>query len=45
MGIRIGEAETVQEGSDVTIIAIGTMVQEAIKAARALTAEGISAET
>ena len=36
--IKIGEAETVQEGSDITILAVGTMVQEAIIAAHALNA-------
>ena len=45
VSIKIGEAELLQEGSEITIIAIGTMVQEAIKAARALAAEGISVET
>ncbi len=43
--LAIGEGETLREGSDVTIIAIGTMVQEMAAAARALEAEGISAET
>jgi 1-deoxy-D-xylulose-5-phosphate synthase len=42
--IRIGEAEIVQEGRGITILAIGTMVQEAIAAAHALDMEGISAE-
>ena len=41
---EIGKAVTVKEGSDVTIIATGLMVNEAIEAAKTLEAEGISAE-
>ena len=41
---EIGKAVTLKEGSDVTIIATGLMVNEAIEAAKALEAEGISVE-
>ncbi len=41
---EIGKAVTLKEGSDVTIIATGLMVNEALEAAKALEAEGISAE-
>ncbi|MBE6748727.1 MAG: transketolase family protein [Ruminococcaceae bacterium] len=41
---EIGKAVTLKEGTDVTIIATGLMVNEAIEAAKALEAEGISAE-
>ena len=41
---EIGKAVTLREGSDVTIIATGLMVNEAIEAAKALEAEGISVE-
>ncbi len=40
---EIGKAARVREGSDVTIIASGIMVEQAILAADALAAEGISA--
>ncbi|SFV38384.1 transketolase [Devosia crocina] len=40
---EIGVAETLLEGTDVTIIANGTMVHRAIAAARTLAAEGVSA--
>lgn len=40
---QIGKAETVQEGSDVAIIATGIMVYEAVKAADMLKEKGISA--
>ena len=40
---EIGKGEIVSDGSDVAIIANGLMVYEAIKAAEALKAEGISA--
>ncbi len=40
----LGKGTMVCEGSDVTIVASGIMVAEAIKAADALAAEGISAE-
>lgn len=41
---ELGKAVTLREGSDVTIIATGLMVNEAIEAAKALADEGISAE-
>ena len=41
---EIGKAVTLKEGSDVTIIATGLMVNEAIEAAKVLEAEGISVE-
>lgn len=41
---ELGKAITLREGSDVTIIATGLMVNEAIEAAKALADEGISAE-
>ena len=41
--VPLGEARTVREGDDVTIVALGRMVLEAQKAADALAAEGISA--
>ncbi len=41
---EIGKAVTLKEGSDVTIIATGLMVNEAIEAAKALEEEGISVE-
>jgi len=40
----IGGARIVREGSDVTIVALGPMVQNALDAAAALVAEGVSAE-
>ena len=40
---EIGKAITLREGTDVTIIATGLMVQEALKAADLLAAEGIKA--
>ena len=40
---EIGKAETLCEGSDVTIIATGLMVCEALEAAKLLAADGISA--
>ena len=42
--VPLGKANVVREGSDVSIIAYGAMVQEAEKAADALEKEGISAE-
>ena len=42
--LEIGKANLVQEGSDVTIIAYGYMVREAIKAAEELGKNGVSAE-
>ena len=41
---EIGKAVTLKEGCDVTIIATGLMVNEAIEAAKILEAEGISVE-
>lgn len=41
---ELGKAVTLREGSDVTIIATGLMVNEALEAAKALADEGISAE-
>lgn len=41
---EIGKAVTLKEGSDVTIIATGLMVNEAIEAGKLLEAEGINAE-
>lgn len=42
--IPLGKANIVQEGSDVSIITYGAMVQEAVKAAAKLAEEGVSAE-
>lgn len=42
--VEIGKAAVRREGTDVTIIAYGAMVQESIKAAEALEKEGVSAE-
>ncbi len=41
---EIGKAVTLKEGSDVTIIATGLLVNEAIEAVKVLEAEGISVE-
>ncbi len=41
---EIGKAVTLREGTDVTIIATGLMVNEAIEASKVLEAEGISVE-
>ena len=40
----IGKADVMTEGSDVTIVACGHMVWEALQAAEALEAEGVAAE-
>ena len=40
---QLGKGVVLRQGSDVTIIAVGLMVQEAVKAAGVLAAEGISA--
>ena len=40
---EIGKAVTLREGSDITIIAAGTMVSESLKAADLLSEQGISA--
>lgn len=42
--VEIGKANVVREGTDITLIAYGAMVQESLKAAEKLEAEGISAE-
>ncbi|MFN0090867.1 MAG: alpha-ketoacid dehydrogenase subunit beta [Acidimicrobiales bacterium] len=42
--IPLGQAHVVREGDDVTVVALGRMVQEAKKAADALAAEGVSVE-
>ena len=42
--IRLGQAEVKREGTDVTIVAIGFMVSQALKAAKSLEQDGISAE-
>jgi pyruvate/2-oxoglutarate/acetoin dehydrogenase E1 component len=42
--IPFGEASVVREGDDVTVVALGRMVQFALKAADALAADGISIE-
>ncbi len=39
---RLGEGVTLREGTDVTVIAVGLMVQEAMKAAETLAGEGVS---
>jgi transketolase len=43
ISFTIGKANTLREGTDVTIIASGLMVQQSLKAAELLAAEGISA--
>lgn len=40
---EIGKAITLREGSDITLIANGTMVYESLEAAKALEAQGVSA--
>lgn len=42
--IPFGQANTVRDGSDVTIVAVGRMVPESVAAAEKLTAAGINAE-
>jgi pyruvate dehydrogenase E1 component beta subunit len=42
--VPLGKAATLQEGGDVTIVAIGTMVRHALAAARELAEQGIAAE-
>jgi len=41
---RLGEAKIIRSGSDLTIVAYGSMVHKALAAARALENEGVSAE-
>ncbi len=43
MPFRIGRAETLRDGADVTIVANGTLVHRALAAAEALAAAGIAA--
>lgn len=40
--IEIGKANTIQDGSDITIIGTGIMIAEAMEAAKILEAEGVS---
>lgn len=42
--IPLGKANVVTEGSDVTVITYGAMVQESVKAAEVLAEEGVSVE-
>jgi pyruvate dehydrogenase E1 component beta subunit len=42
--VPIGKAKVVKEGTDITVVAWGSMVREAQKAAKALEEEGISVE-
>ena len=42
--IPLGQAEVKREGSDLTIVAVGPLVPEALKCAETLASEGISAE-
>jgi len=42
--VEFGKAHVMREGKDMTIIAAGTIVSEAIKAAEALAANGVSVE-
>ncbi|MBG9980993.1 alpha-ketoacid dehydrogenase subunit beta [Facklamia sp. DSM 111018] len=42
--VPLGKAKIVKEGTDVTLIAYGAMVQESVKAADTLAKEGVSAE-
>ncbi len=42
--IEVGKAVVLREGSDVTIVACGIMVNEAVEAAETLSKEGVSAE-
>ena len=41
---EVGRAKVLREGTDVTIVACGLMVQAALEAAEALAADGVSAE-
>jgi 1-deoxy-D-xylulose-5-phosphate synthase len=41
--LEIGRGEVIQDGEDVTFIAVGLMVQKAVKIAKTLEAEGVSA--
>jgi 2-oxoisovalerate dehydrogenase E1 component len=42
--IELGKARIVQEGTDVTVVALGALVPQAVRAARELAAEGVSVE-
>jgi transketolase len=42
--LEVGTANVLKEGSDVTIIACGVMVNEALEASRTLSKDGVSAE-
>src|SRR5262249_15638555 len=42
--IDLGSARVVREGTDVTVVALGALVPEALRAARELEAEGTSVE-
>jgi 1-deoxy-D-xylulose-5-phosphate synthase len=42
--LEIGKGETLRKGADIALLAIGNMVQNALKAAELLHAEGIEAE-
>jgi 2-oxoisovalerate dehydrogenase E1 component len=43
-GIELGVGRVVREGTDVTVVALGALVPHALRAARELEADGISAE-
>ena len=43
-GIELGVGRVVREGTDVTVVALGALVPHALRAARELEGEGISAE-
>jgi 2-oxoisovalerate dehydrogenase E1 component len=43
-GIELGVGRVVREGTDVTVVALGALVPHALRAARDLEADGISAE-
>jgi 2-oxoisovalerate dehydrogenase E1 component len=42
--IELGKARIVQEGTDVTVVALGALVPQAVRAAREVAAEGVSVE-
>src|SRR5690606_17144617 len=42
--VPIGKAAVLREGTDCTVVALGTMVHEAMKAAQRLEEEGVSCE-
>jgi len=42
--IPLGKARVVREGSDVTVVATGALVPQALRAARQLEADGVSVE-